>query len=202
MENLFGELGNWSPIEAAAAAFGVAYVVLAARQSIWCWPCAIVSTGLYCGIFFGIALYQQALLQLFYVALGVYGWRKWLHGGAQGTELNVSKWPWLRHAAAIACIVAFTLATGWVTSNHTRNPMPYLDAFTTWGSVVASWMLARKVLENWLYWIVLDSLMITMSWRAELPATTLLFTVYVGMAVVGYFGWRRTLGLQAAGTTG
>jgi nicotinamide mononucleotide transporter len=80
--------------------------------------------------------------------------------------------------------------------------MPYLDAFTAWGGVLASWMMARKVLENWLYWIVFDSVMILLSWRATLPATALLFAVYVGMAVVGYIGWRRTLELQAAGATG
>jgi nicotinamide mononucleotide transporter len=202
VETLFGELGNWSPIEAVAASLGVAYVVLAARQIVWCWPCAIISTGLYSGIFFELALYQQALLQLFYVGLGFYGWRKWLHGGARGTELKVSKWPATRHATTIAFIVAFTLATGWITETYTTNPMPYLDAFTAWGGVLASWMMARKVLENWLYWIVFDSVMILLSWRATLPATALLFAVYVGMAVVGYIGWRRTLELQAAGATG
>jgi nicotinamide mononucleotide transporter len=70
--------------------------------------------------------------------------------------------------------------------------MPYLDAVTAWGAVIASWMMARKVLENWLYWIILDSIMVVVSWRSRLPATALLFVIYVGMAAVGYFSWRRS----------
>lgn len=192
METLLGELGEWSPIEAVAAALGVAYVVLAARQVVWCWPCGIASTALYSGIFLEIALYQQALLQLFYIGLGIYGWRKWLHGGVQGGELRVTHWQPFWHITAIAFIAALTLATGWLSARYTRSPMPYLDAVTAWGAVIASWMMARKVLENWLYWIILDSIMVVVSWRSRLPATALLFVIYVGMAAVGYFSWRRS----------
>jgi nicotinamide mononucleotide transporter len=103
-----------------------------------------------------------------------------------------------QHVAAIALVVALTVITGWLTARYTRTPMPYLDAFTAWGSVVTAWMMARKVLENWLYWMVVDSLMVVLSWRAHLPATTVLFMVYVVMAVVGFVSWRRAQRLQQA----
>jgi len=196
VETILSQLGAGSPVEAIAATLGVAYVVLATRQIIWCWPCGIMSTGLYAGVFFESALYQQAALQLFYVGLGVYGWRQWRSGGEQGTPLKVSNFRLRQHVAAIALVVALTVVTGWLTERFTRTPMPYLDAFTAWGSVVTAWMMARKVLENWLYWMVVDSLMVVLSWRAHLPATTVLFTVYVVMAVVGFVSWRRAQRLQ------
>ena len=198
METLFSELGNWSLVEAVAAVLGVGYVVLAARQNIWCWPCAIASTGLYFGVFFELALYQQAALQLFYIGLSVYGWRKWRSGGEKSTPLRVSNFRAPQHFVAIALIVVLTVVTGWLTSRYTRTPMPYLDAFTAWGGVITSWMMARKVLENWLYWFVVDSLMVVLSWRAHLPATALLFAIYVGMAIVGYTSWRRSQATQSA----
>lgn len=202
METLFSELGNWSPVEAVAAVLGVGYVVLAARQNIWCWPCAIASTGLYSGVFFESALYQQAALQLFYIGLSVYGWRMWRSGGEKSTQLRVSSFRAPQHLIAIALIVVLTVVTGWLTSRYTRTPMPYLDAFTAWGSVITAWMMARKVLENWLYWFVVDSLMVVLSWRAHLPATALLFSIYVGMAIVGYTSWRRSQNTQSATATG
>lgn len=201
METLLNELGSWSPVEVIAAVLGVAYVVLAARQSIWCWPCAILSTAIYSGVFFERALYQQAGLQLFYIGLGIYGWRQWRGGGEQGTELKVSNFRLSQHAIAIAVVFALTLVTGWLTARYTRTPMPYLDAFTAWGSVVTAWMMARKVLENWLYWMVVDSMMVVLSWRADLPATTVLFMIYVAMAVVGFLSWRRSQRLQQASAT-
>ncbi len=198
METILTELASWSPVEAIAAALGVAYVVLAARQNIWCWPCAIASTAIYSGVFFERALYQQAALQLFYIGLSFYGWRKWRGGGEWDTPLKVSNFRFSQHLTAIALVVVLTLVTGWLTARYTRTPMPYLDAFTAWGSVVTAWMMARKVLENWLYWMVVDSLMVVLSWRANLPATTVLFMIYVAMAFVGFVGWRRSQRLQQA----
>lgn len=190
MDAVTRELVHWSPVETVAAVLAVVYVVLAARQVIWCWPCAIASTALFFGIFFDRALYQQAALQLFYIGMAVYGWRKWQRGDAPGTQLRISNWRASRHAAAITLVLALTLLTGWLEARYTATQMPYLDAFTTWGSVVSTWMMARKVLENWLYWFVVDSLMVILAIRAGLPATALLYVIYVGMVVVGFISWR------------
>lgn len=190
MDSFTSELGQWSLIEVVAVVLAVAYVVLAVRQIIWCWPCAIVSTALFFWIFFDRALYQQALLQLFYVGMGIYGWRQWRGGGKQGTQLRISTWGARRHAAAIALVLTLTAITGWLEARYASTSMPYLDAFTTWGSVVATWMMARKVLENWLYWFIVDSLMVVLTIRAGLPATAVLFVIYVAMAIVGFLSWR------------
>jgi nicotinamide mononucleotide transporter len=200
MESLTSELGNWSPIEVIAVLLGITYVVLATRQIIWCWPCAIVSTALFTWVFFGQNLYQQAVLQIFYVGLGFYGWHQWHSGGQQGTALEVSNWPARRHALVLALIVGLTAITGWLEAKYTASTSPYLDAFTTWGSVAASWMMARKVLENWVYWFVVDILIVVLMLREGLPASSVLYAVYVVMAIVGFIGWRRSQVRQGAAT--
>lgn len=190
MDSFTRELGQWSLIEVVAVVLAVAYVVLAARQIIWCWPCAIASTALFFWVFLERALFQQAVLQFFYVGMGIYGWRKWHGGGKQGTQLRISTWGARRHAVAIALVLTLTATTGWLEARYASTSMPYLDAFTAWGSVVATWMMARKVLENWLYWFIVDSLMVVLTLRAGLPATAVLFVIYVGMAIVGFLSWR------------
>jgi nicotinamide mononucleotide transporter len=202
MESLTSELGNWSPIEVVAVMLGIAYVVLATREIIWCWPCAIVSTTLFIWIFFGQSLYQQAVLQIFYVGLGFYGWQQWRSGGQQGTALSVSNWPLRRHCLVLALIAGLTTLTGWLEARYTASTSPYLDAFTTWGSVAASWMMARKVLENWVYWFVVDILIVVLTLRERLPATSVLYAVYVVMAIVGFIGWRRSQLRQSATAAG
>ena len=108
-------------------------------------------------------------------------------------RLAVSRWTPAQHAAAAAAVLVLTLVTGWLESRFTPARFPYLDAFTTWGSVVTTWMVARKVLENWLYWLVVDSVMVYLSYVAGLPATALLFVIYLGIVIAGFFSWRRTL---------
>lgn len=202
MDSFASELGQWSSVEAAAVVLAVAYVVLAARQNIWCWPCAIASSSLFFGIFLDRALYQQAMLQLFYIGMAIYGWRKWRRGGQQATQLEISNWRSAQHARAIALVLALTVITGWLEARYTRTAMPYLDAFTAWGSVVTSWMMARKVLENWLYWFVIDTLMVVLAIRAGLPATAVLYVIYVGMVIVGFYSWRRSQFRQRATAAG
>ncbi|HZF26182.1 MAG TPA: nicotinamide riboside transporter PnuC [Steroidobacteraceae bacterium] len=193
MQALLGELHAWSPVELVAAVMALLYLVLAARQNPWCWPCALVSTAIYLWLFFERAIYQQALLQVFYIAMAIYGWWHWRGADSGAGPLRVSRWKPVQHAIAAALVLVLTLTTGWAEARFTPGPFPYLDAFTTWGSVVTTWMVARKVLENWLYWLVVDSVMVYLSYVAALPATALLFVIYLGIVVAGFFAWRRSL---------
>jgi nicotinamide mononucleotide transporter len=202
LETLLNELRAWSPVEATAAGLALAYLVFAARQSLWCWPCAFVSTAIYFVLFLERQLYQQSLLQIFYLGMAVYGFVHWRHArGApairdknpSSVELRVTSWPRRRHLQAASGVFALTCLTGWLEARYTAAPMPYLDAFTTWGSVVTTWMVARKVLENWLYWLVVDGVLVYVYFRSGLPATTVLFVIYLAIVIAGYLSWRRTL---------
>ena len=193
MQELLGELQAWSPVELVAAILALFYLVLAARQNPWCWPCALLSSAIYLVLFFERALYQQALLQVFYIGMAIYGWWHWRGTDMRGGPLAVSRWKPRQHAAAAIAVLALTLVSGWLESRFTPAQFPYLDAFTTWGSVVTTWMVARKVLENWLYWLVVDSVMVYLSYVAGLPATALLFVIYLGIVIAGFISWRRSL---------
>jgi nicotinamide mononucleotide transporter len=202
MDSFTSELGNWPLIEVVAVALGIAYVILAARQVIWCWPCAIVSTTLFTWVFYGQGLFQQAVLQVFYIAMGFYGWHEWRSGGEEGAALKVSSWPMKRHVVIIAFMCGLTAITGWLEARYTSTELPYLDALTTWGSVAATWMMTRKVLECWVYWFVIDILIVVLTIGSGLPATSVLYAVYVVMAIVGFIAWRRSQNQQRAATAG
>jgi len=193
MHALLGELQAWSPVELVAAFLALLYLILAARQNWWCWPCALVSSAIYLALFYRHGLYHQALLQVFYIGMAVYGWWYWRGANTGAGPLLVSRWEPRQHAAAAIAVLILTLLTGWLESRYTSAAFPYLDAFTTWGSVVTTWMVARKVLENWLYWLIVDSVMVYLSYVSGLPATALLFLIYLGIVIAGFISWRRSL---------
>lgn len=181
-----------SPWEWLAVALALAYLWLAIRQSAWCWPAAITSTLIYLFLMYHAALYMEAVLQLFYIGVALYGWRAWVAGGP-GDSLLVHRWPWRRHLAALAGILILSAASGALLTRYTPAALPYADAFTTWGAVVTTWMVARKVLENWLYWFVIDSVSIYLYVSRELYLTAGLFLIYLVMIVAGYRAWRASL---------
>jgi nicotinamide mononucleotide transporter len=168
------------------------------RQNAWCWACAIASSAIFLVLFVQAGLVMQVALQVFYIGMGVYGWFAWRRGGASGAELPVSRWNVRRHALAVAVLCAATLANGWLVAWTQGGLVPYVDAFVAWVSVLATWLVARKVLENWLYWIVVDSVAVVLYWSQGLHATAVLFVVYVLIAVRGYFSWRADLARQPA----
>ncbi len=188
-------LTSMSPLEATAVAFGVAYLVLAIRQNILCWHAALVNVLLSLVLFYERRLYSESALQLFYAAMAVYGWYEWRYGGRrtaeETTELPVSTWPVPRHALAIGVSVLASAAIGWLLAHHTQAAFPYLDTFTSVSAIVTTYMVAKKILENWLYWIVLDSISVYLYVARDLYLYALLSVVYVALAVLGFVRWRR-----------
>lgn len=190
-------LAATTPVEAAAATLGLVYVVLAIRQSAACWLAALVSTALYLFVFYRARLYMQAALQLYYVAIAVYGWWSWRHGAA-GRPLAVSRASWRLQAAGLAGIVAATLASaGWL-ARESGSAQPYLDSLTTWASVFTTWLVTRKALENWAWWLAVDALIVVLCWQQKLYATMLLYVLYLGLVIVGWRAWHRDMQGQAA----
>lgn len=178
-------------LELAAVALAVAYLVLAIRQSLWCWPAALASVLAYIVITYDARLYMDAALQVFYAAMAIYGWQQWRRGGARGEGIAVGVWTWRRHALALVSIVAATLVAGRWLSANTEAAFPYLDSFTTIGSVVTTYMVARKVLENWIYWFVIDALYVYIYAARGLIPTALLFAFYLVLVVIGFRQWLR-----------
>lgn len=203
MEGLAGtfvaQLRAFSPAEAVAVAAAIAYLVLAIRRNIWCWLFAALSTIIYVALFLRAKLYMESLLNVFYLAMAVYGWYAWRYGGSPGDEeLPVTRWPLQLHAAALLAIAAGAATAGYVLDRWTDAAFPYADSATTIAAIWTTFLVARKVLENWWYWLVIDSVSVYLYWSRDLPLTALLFVLYVALIPVGLAAWRRAWAEQQA----
>ena len=181
-----------STLEWVAALAGAISVCLSARENIWNWPTAIVNLALYIIVFWRTGLYSDMGLQVIFLILSIYGWYEWLYGGEHRTELTVSRATrrqWLS-ATPIALIFWIILAT-----NTARLPgvaLPYLDSGLATVSLVAQWMMTRKLLENWVLWIAVDIIYVPMYVYKGLPVTAALYAVFLVLAVIGLRSWRRS----------
>lgn len=180
--------------EALAVVFALAYLVLAVRESRWCWPAGMASTAIYLVLVYRAALYMQAALQIFYLGVAAYGWWHW---DKARCPPRITTWPPVAHAAAAAATFGLSATTGAWFAATTDAALPYLDSFITWGSILATWMVARKILENWVYWFVLDALSIYLYLSRGLALTAGLFGLYLVLVVVGFRTWRRRMGEAA-----
>jgi nicotinamide mononucleotide transporter len=181
------------PFEVVGVLTGVLAVWLTTRQRIWCWPVGIVSVASFIVVFFRAKLYAAMGLQGVYIALAVYGWYAWLHGGEEHGTLKVSRVaPRLAVGLTIVGCGASAAAGYWLRAN-TDEALPWVDGLTSSFSLVAQWMQARKYLENWLLWIVVDVAFVGMGLSQGLTLTAGLYAIYVGLAVLGFRDWRRSM---------
>ena len=181
-----------SLLELAAVIFAVAYLVLAVRENSLCWYAAGISTLIFLFIFWDVKLYMESGLQIYYLAMAFYGWYQWRGAQTETVSLRVSKWRAKQHVVALALIATLTFVSGSLLNSGTDANLPYLDSFTTWASVVTTFMVARKILENWLYWLVIDSVSIYLYLDRELYFTSLLFAIYIVIIFFGWFAWNRS----------
>ncbi len=185
-------------IELTATIFGVLCVWLIIRQSIWCWPAGLVQVTLFVYIFYEARLYSDMILHIIYIFLQLYGWYHWLYGGHARTSLPITTLSGYARAAWIGLGVLGMMALGATMHTFTNAALPYADAFTTVVSLIAQWLLARKKLENWYFWIAVDVVAIGVYFSRELYFTTGLYTLFLGMAIAGFFAWRRSWQTTAA----
>ncbi len=184
--------------EVIAVVLGVAYLVLAMRENSWCWYAAFGSTAIFSWLFFDVSLVMESALNVYYLVMAVYGWYVWnkpksLTSPNNSTAgVSISTWSAQQHALAIGGVVILSLLSGYLLNNHTTAVMPYLDSFTTWGAVLTTYMVAKKILENWIYWIVIDTLAIYLYVDRELYLTAFLMIVYVILAIFGFKIWLKT----------
>lgn len=179
-------------LEVVAVVMAIAYLLLAIRESIWCWVCAGISTAIYVWLFIDARLYMESALNGFYFAMAVYGWVVWRTGRSDGHEKAVVVWPWSFHAIAIAAVVVASAASGYALDTRTDAAFPYIDSLTTWSAIWATFLVARKVLENWWYWLVIDSASVFIYWARDLELTAALFVLYVIMIPFGIVSWKRS----------
>ncbi|HEX8943093.1 MAG TPA: nicotinamide riboside transporter PnuC [Gemmatimonadaceae bacterium] len=187
-----------SCLELVAVLFGIVSVFLSVREKILSWPTALVNVALYFALFYQTGLYSDMGLQAVYFGLSLYGWYEWLYGGTGHTALTVSRTPARLWAILVAVGLASWAILGKLTSGLPGVALPYVDAATATTSLVAQYMMTRKLLENWALWILVDVVYVGMFIFKGLYLTAGNYAVYLGLAVLGHIAWKRSLNAAAA----
>ena len=181
---------NW--FEIVAAILAIAYLILAMLQDIRCWVAWIISSLMYFFVMYSANLYMEALLQIFYIFIGLFGLYQWRFKADKKDTLKITTWSVKNHLMVIGALVFLTSLSGYVLMIYTAAASPFIDAFTTWGAIAASYLVAKKILENWFYWFVIDFVSVFLFISRELYPTALLFIVYLVLVVIGYSAWRKS----------
>ncbi len=189
LNDIAAQIVMTSAMEWVAVGLALAYVVLAARENMLCWFCAFVSTALYVWLFWRVTLPFQSLLNVFYMVMAIYGYWQWRPQATQVRRICV--WPWWRHLLILptGVIIAWTAAT--YAENYFNSEYLLLDALVQVFSVITTFMVAHKVLENWLYWGVINAAAAFLYFTAGLVVTAILFIGYLGFSIYGYLRWQR-----------
>jgi len=195
MEDIWEGLRTMHWAEAAAVACGIAYVILAAKEHIACWFFGILNGLLSVYLFYQSGLLAESVLYLYYVAAGIYGWYSWTYtrrpGQSASRQLRVGEWRLSVHLGLIVGGVVLSLLVAWFLQHYTAAQMPLIDAHTTVFSFVATYMVTRKILSNWIYWIVIDGVSVWLYASRDLYLYALLMAGYTVLAIWGYWSWKR-----------
>ena len=182
-------------VEICAVLLALAYVILAIQQQRICWIAAIISALLYVHIFWQVALYLEALLQVFYIIMALYGWSAWgrqqqrAHSHSHShnkSQSQIQTWSGQQHLIACTAVISLSLILGWGMQNWTDAALPFFDAATTVCALLATWMVTQKLLENWLYWIAINAVSIGLYLARDLSLTAALFAGYVILAITDH----------------
>ncbi|SMG34100.1 nicotinamide mononucleotide transporter [Marivirga sericea] len=191
LNELYEGLLNMGWLEGLGVFFGILYIYFAAKEMIWCWYASLVSVSIYLIICYQVQLYAEMGLNVYYLGTTVYGWWHWRNPNRKEKELAISKMKPQEHGIFILAGILFTLGLGYFLIEKTDAQLPYLDSFTTVFSILTTLLVTRKVLENWLYWIIIDAVAVYIYFQRELYLTSLLMAAYVIISAIGYFNWRK-----------
>lgn len=188
-------------IEIFGAITGILFVFLEIRQNIWLWPLGLITSATYIWVFYDSGLYADMGLQWYYLVISAYGWYWWRRGGdnISKKELNISR---IRNGLTLKLsliTLGIFILIWFVLDRFTDSIIPGWDAFTTAVSITATWMLARKIIEHWILWVIIDVISMGLYLYRGLYPTLFLFAIYTIMAVIGYRQWKMTLN-NTAGT--
>ena len=192
IDSVLTEAREYSVLEAIAVLTAIGYLVLAIRQHIACWAFALVSAALYVYLFYDAELYMQAALNGFYFGMAVFGWYSWGAGKAESGELPVVSWSFPAHLQAVGAIIVVGAINGFLLEQYTEAEFSYLDSLTAWAAIWTTFLVARKVLQNWWYWLAIDATLVFVYWQNALHLTSLLFVVYVLLIPIGLISWTRS----------
>jgi nicotinamide mononucleotide transporter len=197
---------NWLQLhylELIAVITGLLYIFYTIRENILLWLFGILSSGLYIWIFFKSGIYAYSILYVYYVLIGFYGWYNWSVKKESPEKLPESipvhkaTGRYLSSCIIVTCLLSIPLY--FLLKKFTTSDMAMADALLTSGGMVATWMLTQKLIEQWLFWIIIDLLSMGVMIYKELYPSALLFLVYTLLAVKGYIAWKKELKVTIKG---
>lgn len=194
IEGFRNGISEASLLEWIAVTTGLIYVILAAKRSIFCWLFAICSAGIYVYLCYSTQLYIESFLQVFYIVMAVLGWLLW--SKTKNEKLFVKKWPVKYHVWNLSLSAGVTIILGLAFDLFTDQAYPYTDSFTTVFSLAATYMVTKKELNNWIYWIAIDIVAAFLYMGRGFYLTALLYALFTILAIFGWLQWRKQFKLQ------
>ena len=195
LNNIYNSILQTSIWEWLAVASSLLYVILITYKVLAAWIFAALSSVLYIYLCYSNRLYLESILQVFYFGMAIYGWFMWTSDD-DTKDVTVIQWPLKYHLYNILISGALMLLFGYIFDQYSNQANPYLDAFTTIFSLMATFMVAKKVLENWIYWIIIDAFSVYLFASRGLYMTSVLFILYTLIAMFGYFSWKKQFNLD------
>jgi len=183
-------------IEIIGTITSLIYLYFSVKKNILCWLFGIISSGIYVFVFLKSGFYADMGLNVYYFFISIYGWIIWSGGistNNKKAKLPVSRLNFKLAILILSAILVLFLLLSYLLVQYTDSQIPYWDAFTTAGSIVATWMLARKIIEHWVIWIIVDLVSMGLYIYKDLHTTSILFLIYTVIAVIGYIQWKKDL---------
>jgi nicotinamide mononucleotide transporter len=177
-------------LEIFGSFFGFMSVYFTIKQNIWCWYFGLLQVVLYCFIFYTAKLYSDMILHVIYILLQVFGWYNWKYGGSDQSTLRITIE--INSPFWISLTVVATFLSGYIMQTKTDASYPYEDAFIMVTSLVAQYLMIKKVLVSWFFWIVVDVVAIIIYFYKGLYFTTVLYIFFLVMAIIGYLEWKKS----------
>lgn len=194
LETLWEQMAATQPVQWVGMLTGVFGVWCSIKERVLAWPLFIVCYSCYIYISYQYGLRAFTLMNLVFVGISIYGWRKWSRNEqAPGIELPVSRMPRRFWPRLIALLAVLTVGVGWILSGGDESRVPYLDAFSMLCGFTAQWMLSRKHIETWLFWLITDIIYLVLLFQQGDWPSVLLFVVFIVLAVKGWWEWRKQL---------
>ena len=184
-------------LEAVAVLTALVYIYFVTKENMLCWPAALISETIFVAICIQAQIYAETFLHAYYWLMAIYGLWAWKGKRGNRKELPITLWSMKSHALILISGSLLVGFTGFYLSTNTNAALPYLDSFTTVFSLIATYMVTRKVLENWLYWIIIDGASIYLYGSRELYLAAILSFLYAVISIFGYTNWKKKIKRQA-----
>lgn len=180
-------------LEAFATVFGLLSVWFSMRENILVFPTGIINTAIYVYILFYAGLFGDMSINAYYFAMSIYGWWKWTQKTDENHYIPIRRSTKKEKIYSLGLMLVSYVLLAYILKNYTSSTVPYIDAFTTALFFVGMWLMAKKVIDNWIYWIIADLITIPLYIYKGLTITAFQYLIFTILAIAGYYTWKKQI---------